>query len=112
MLTPRFENCIEVRMGCPFKSCELVLEGPWVPAFPERSWHDRWASDPAGHYYAFVAWDIVENAPAFRVWLIDTRKRTAVEGRRREGFCDKVEWEISGRFVCRIIQYIDLGSLG
>lgn len=93
MLTPRFTNCCEVRMGSPFNRCDMTLEGPWAPELPEGDWQDLWAHDPRGRLVALVAWDTTNNEPGFRVLTIDTRTRTVARSERFSGCCRSIAWD-------------------
>ena len=108
-LMPRFSNYAEIRMGSPYQSCKLTLEGPWVPELPDRAWQDIWAYDPKGRFLAFIAWDIdQDNEPGFRVLVIDTKSKTTTESLRFAGCCNSIQWSSTG-FRLDIFGFVRIG---
>lgn len=93
MLDVNFVNCDEIRMGSPFKTCELVIRGVgWVPNLDLDSWQDLIAYSPDDNKVALIKWDIKENEPGFRVFEIDLAEKKVSSSKRIAGCCKRVYW--------------------
>jgi len=97
MIKPDFFECIEIRMGSPFKACNLRLVGEWAPELPYETWQDVWATSKDKRILGLIAWDIDEkNNPGFRIVVVNERKRTITTSDRIPGCCLSISWEGSG----------------
>ena len=75
MITVEFSNCHEVRMGSPYKTCELLLSGEWVPKLELGGWLAIQTRSSDERYLALARWDTAANMPGFRVALIDQKEK-------------------------------------
>ncbi|QDT66388.1 hypothetical protein V22_36550 [Calycomorphotria hydatis] len=88
-----FINCQEVRMGSPYKICDLKLEGKWVPVLPDEDWQDVICISPCSRFVGLVAWDTQKNEPGFIVYTIDIREQKYSVCDRMSGCCSDLTWD-------------------
>lgn len=97
MITPDFSNPQEIRMGSPYKVCDVALQGKWVPSLPSHAWQDIYAQDDKGRFLVLVAWDIDENNnPGFKIVVIDEKKKSTTTSERYSGCCESIQWASGG----------------
>jgi hypothetical protein len=92
MITVKFSNCYEIRMGSPYQICRLHLTGEWAPELEQRGWLPVHACSPDGRYLALAEWDTAENKPGFRLVLIDEERKTVEVSQRVLGCCESLAW--------------------
>lgn len=110
MLTVEFYECVEIRLGSPFKGCQIRFQGEWLPPIvQDRVWQDRVAQDPTERYTALVYWDIFRNEPGFRVLILDAERRTLRSSARIVGLCQGLWW-YAGEFKWQA-QRVEVGSM-
>ena len=90
MLAVEFCNCFEIRMGSPFRMCELHLTGTWTPDLERYGWLPIQARSNDGRFLALAKWDTAGNLPGFRLLVIDEAQQTFEEGQRIQGCCESV----------------------
>jgi len=105
MLDVRFEGCVEIRMGSPFRVCRLALTGAWIPELPIDGWHDVTAASHDGRIIGLVQWDTANNNPGFRVVSIDCAARLVTTSARVSGCCTALMW-IGDRFEPRVLHAV------
>lgn len=96
MITAKFEDQGEIRMGSPHHVYSLELEGDWVPDLPKHDWQNLFVRSPDGRYLALTRWETTGNSPGFSVVLIDTFTRTYFQSAVIMGICTKIEWSPEG----------------
>ena len=92
MFKVSFLGCLEIRMGSPFKICELALEGDWVPELGNRSWQNKYLQSTDGQILVLTAWDVVANEPGFKLIILNVREHTVQETARIAGCCKSLHW--------------------
>lgn len=95
MITVKFKNQSEIRMGSPYNICDISITGNWTPMLPDRSWQDKTAFNSDETILALVAWDIRRNKPGFSIFYLDMNKKTIKESKRFVGCCHSIEWSDS-----------------
>ena len=96
MLSVTFCDVAEIRMGSPFNSCRLSLNGDWIPEIGLDDYQDKYAESPGKEYLALVKWDVKQNNPGFRLVIVDSRGRTVTTSSRVSGCCQSLEWVTGG----------------
>jgi hypothetical protein len=76
MIQASFTNCLEIRMGSPYSSCEAVLSGEWIPRLGKQCWQPVHAYSPDRNILVLIEWQIVNNTPGFRLVMVDEKRRT------------------------------------
>jgi hypothetical protein len=94
-------------MGSPHRICNLILDWPQQPDLPNREWQDIWAQDPNGRFLALIGWDIQDNDPGFRIYVIDRETMSVKESPRFRGCCEQIAWSGSG-FRCSIFGFVSI----
>lgn len=97
-LEVKFKNVREIRMGSPYRLCEIEFTGKWIPPLPAEDWQDLAARSPDGRYLALIRWNTEGNTPGFHVIRIDTKKKVYHKTKRILGLCREITWE-KGKFV-------------
>jgi hypothetical protein len=92
MITVKFRNIREIRMGSPFNLCEIKIIANWVPGLPAVDWQNLSASREDERALALVYWDTLGNLPGFRIYAIDIASQTTVVSERYPGCCQKIWW--------------------
>ena len=92
MITVKFRNRGEIRMGSPFNLYSIKLEGEWVPDLPKDDWQNTHTRSPDGRYLVLTSWETTGNWPGFYLVLIDTAKKSYVRTDVFNGCCTKLEW--------------------
>lgn len=98
LLRVRFEECGEFRVGSPYQSCKLRLDGEWAPSLPAEGWIRVSAFSPDRRFTGLVHWDTRDNAPGFRVFAIDSVDRSYEISDRYDGYCQSLAWS-DNKFV-------------
>ncbi len=92
MLEVRFQDCTEIRMGSPFRVCQLALRGPWIPTLGNHEWQDVTATSPDGRFVGLVYWDTVRNEPGFHIVTVDCSNQRVAISARLSGCCQGLAW--------------------
>ena len=87
-----FNNCQEIRMGSPFRVCEVVFTGLWRPKVPNDGWQNLQAESPDGRYVALVQWAANANRPGFVIYIFDTVAHNVRRLERVDGCCERIWW--------------------
>lgn len=90
MITAKFINCFEVRMGSPYKICRLHLTGEWTPDLEPGGWLPAQSRSCDARYLALARWNIVGNMPGFQIFLIDEKEKTVEVSQRIPGCCESL----------------------
>ena len=94
MMQAHFSNCSEIRMGSPFQTCHLALEGEWIPPdLPEDDWVKVQGRSEDGRWVALARWAVAGNVPGFVIYLIDCRERKVTRSERFAGCCNRLIFE-------------------
>ena len=96
MIEVAFANCDEIRMGSPWRRCDVEIRGEWSPDLPATDWLEVFATSTSREQVALVRWDIRDNEPGFRVVTVDANDRTVTESPRIEGICAELTWDEDG----------------
>jgi len=72
-----FNNISEVRMGSPFNKANVTLVGSYVPSLAGKEFQDVGLVCKNGIKCAIVQWDLVENEPRFKIWILDQETEKA-----------------------------------
>ena len=92
MLRVRFEGCEEIRVGSPYHSCKLRLDGEWAPLLPADGWIRVSAFSPDRRFTGLAHWDTRDTAPGFRIFTIDSGERAYEMSDRFDGYCQSLAW--------------------
>ncbi len=113
MIEATFFDCCEVRMGSPSEVCSLRLQGSWLPPGlnEQREWVRVSASNRDRSLLALARWDIQENAPGFRLLVIDTHNKSVTESHRLEGCCESLAFE-EGKLIWHSFGLSESGHSG
>ena len=96
LLEATFIDAGEIRMGSPYNTATLRLEGKWTPTLPLEDWQDIQAISPDGTVLGLVRWDVPNNNPGFRIVTIDAKNRRVAVCERMQGCCTGIEWAENG----------------
>jgi hypothetical protein len=88
----RFHHVMEIRIGSPYRLCQIRWSGAWTPDLPTTDWQDWQVWQAAGHRVALVRWDTSDNQPGFRIVVIDDQMRTVDTSERFSGCCEALTW--------------------
>jgi hypothetical protein len=84
-----FSNRQEIRMGSPYMRADLKIEGIDI-AIPNASWQDKFAISKDNKFIALVSFDLAGNEPAFKIYIIDTDKKTIRKTKRIFGLVNNI----------------------
>ena len=87
MIKVVFSDFHEIRTGSPFQSCNVRLEGSWVPELGARSWQPLSAYSSDQNCLALAVWEFGDSRPGFRVIVIDENNHSVRESGRIPGCC-------------------------
>ncbi len=98
-LNPAYSNAVEIRMGSPYRTAELTLEGSWIPDLPDVEWQDLYAESDNKRYLLLVGWLISpRDEPGFCFVLIDKKNKVCTQSDRISGCCKAVRF--NGTRIC------------
>src|SRR5688572_18477984 len=79
-------NAGEIRMGSPYKHCEIELVGSDKIKLPKAGWQDKYAWTIDSKRLVLIKWgDFENNLPDFYLFLIDTETGNTKESSRLSG---------------------------
>ena len=73
----------EIRMGSPYKNCEIELQDFDKIKLPAKSgWQDKYCWSDDSKKLVLIKWDFENNEPGFHFFIIDTATGNADESER------------------------------
>lgn len=91
-----FSNRNEIRMGSPYMSADLHLDGLDIE-IPKACWQDKFAISEDKKFVALIGFDFMDNEPGFEIFIINTDKKTITKTNRIFGLVNKIS--IDGRKI-------------
>lgn len=97
----------EIRMGSPYNSADVDLQGGFAPAWvPRRSVQDLAALSADGNTCLLVEWQIDEKGdPGFRLWKLEDRERRVSVSARIVGCCQSLSLTADGSVELECFHY-------
>jgi hypothetical protein len=92
-----FSNRREIRMGSPHNVCDINIKPNNYIELPNYDWQDIGTISKDKKFVCFVAWDIKDNNPGFRLIIINTKSKIIKESERKNGICESIH--INGDFI-------------
>jgi len=87
----KYKHISEIRHGSPYNLAELEIVGEnRIKIEPNNSWQDKHSWSKNGKYVAQIKWDFENNAPGFRVIIIDTATGGKLQSDWIQGCCHKL----------------------
>ena len=80
----------EIRMGSPYKTCELKLTGTDLK-LPKNGWSDKFAWTKDSKVLALIQWDFENNEPGFQFYIIDTLTDKLTKSERIIGLVNSIK---------------------
>ena len=97
-------------MGSPHHVCSIIIKPEKYLELPNYEWQDIGAISKDFKFVCFVAWDIQDNSPGFRLILINIKSKVLKESDRKTGVCESIA--IDGNIVLfKTIETIKLSTL-
>ncbi len=84
-----FSNRREIRMGSPYMSADLHLDGLDIE-IPNACWQDKFAISKDNKFIALISFDLSDNEPGFEIYIIDTDRKTITNTKRMFGLVNKI----------------------
>ena len=75
----RLKNVDEIRMGSPYRSCEIEIIGFAKFNLPRYMWQDKYAWSDDSKSLVLVKWNYENNEPSFHLVLINTETGEMIE---------------------------------
>ena len=100
-----FINRREIRMGSPHNICEINIKPDKYIELPNYDWQDIGGISKDKKFVCFVAWDIQDNNPGFRLIYINIKSKIIKESVRKDGICENIQ--IDGNIVTYKINKTD-----
>jgi hypothetical protein len=86
----KITNCDEVRMGSPYKRCDIELIGFDKIKLPIGGWQDKYAWSDDSKKLVLIKWDFEKNDPGFHLFLINAETGLTKESPRLFGLPNKI----------------------
>jgi hypothetical protein len=67
----KFNNVVEIRMGSPYHSCNIELNGITDIVIPLAEWQDKYAWSSDYTKLALIKWNFENNQAGFNIYLIE-----------------------------------------
>jgi len=80
----------EIRMGSPYKTCELKLTGTDLK-LPKNGWSDKFAWTKDSKVLALIQWDFENNEPGFHFYIIDPQTDKLTKSERIMGLVNSIK---------------------
>lgn len=84
-----FSNREEIRMGSPYMSADLHLEGLDIKV-PNACWQDKFAISKDNKFIVLISFDFSNNEPGFRICIIDTDRKAITHTKRMFGLVNEI----------------------
>lgn len=87
-----FTHIGDVRMGSPFNTARLILEGGYVPKFDKDfTFQDKFLLSDGGKSVYLVRWEFTKsNEPGFIVIYVDGQEKSFRESQWVSGCCEQL----------------------
>ena len=80
---------VEIRMGSPYNLCSLKFIGTKLQ-LPETEWQDKHAWSEDNKYLILIRWDLTNNEPGFKFYIVDTEKESLRVSNRIDGLINSI----------------------
>jgi hypothetical protein len=84
-----FSNRQEIRMGSPYMMADLHLDGLDIE-IPNACWQDKFAISKDKKFIALIGFDLTDNESGFKIFIIDTEKKSITKTKRIFGLVNKI----------------------
>jgi hypothetical protein len=84
-----FSHRREIRMGSPYMSADLHLEGLDFE-IANACWQDKFAISKDEKFLALVSFELKDNKPGFEIHIIDTDRKTVTKTKRISGLVNEI----------------------
>ena len=106
-----FRDISEIRMGSPFNKAVVTLTGSFIPSLEGHEFQDVGVVFDHGERCALCQWDLVENEPRFKIWIIDQKSKGVSISQPIDGACISIE-QLNGELTIKTWSFDALSKKG
>lgn len=95
-----FFNMHDVRMGSPYNTASVKIDGGYVPDdMPTSGFQDLNALSQDGQTLYLVHWTMEDNSPGFKVLRLSNLTRTVTSSERISGCCQAIRLDLEQKTI-------------
>lgn len=86
-----FRNRVNTEHGTPYKACDIVVHGKYIPDTTGYQFVETYAVSQDFDYCFIGQWDLDTIDPGFVIWRLEEDEKTVKKSSRFSGLLDHIE---------------------